>query len=159
MGNEITRACDADRQRFADHLAFLYGQGYITEAEAEALRQQIMSARSLSILYSTLSGYPLPEPEPLPAEKRRRDWLVPENFVPACVVTAIAGLLTAVVPATALAHRGDTVSNVLTATAIVSGIILVLVAILVAAIASCRWEDIGSFEREKRRAADKRRRS
>lgn len=156
MGTEITRACDADRERFTEHLAYLYGKGFITtDAEAEELRRQIMSARSLAVLNSTLSGYPLPEPEP----SKRRDWSVPENFVPACVVTAIAGLLTAVVPATALAHRGDTVSNVLTATAIVSGGILVLVAILVAVIASCRWQDIGAFEREKRRAADKRRRS
>ena len=155
MGAEITRACDADRERFTEHLSFLYGKGYVTEAEAEALRQQIMSARSLSLLESTLSGYPLPEPPP--SERQRRDWTVPENFVPACIVTAITGLMVAVVPATALAHRGDTLSNVMTATSIVTGIILVLVACLVAAIAGCHWEDIGQLEREKRRRANKRR--
>jgi hypothetical protein len=154
MGTGITRACNADRERFTDHLSVLYGKGYITDAEEDALREQIMSARSLSVLYSTLSGYPLPE-EPVPPAARRRDWSVPENWVPACIATAITGFLTAVVPATALAHRGDTLSNVLTALSIVSGIILVLVAVVVSVIASCRWEDIGASEREKRRSAYK----
>ena len=131
MGYEVNRACDADRERFESHLSFLYGKGYVTEAEAENLRQQIMSARSLSLLESTLSGYPLPEPPP---PERRRDWTVPENFVPACIIAAVIGVVVAVLPATALAHRGDTASNVLTAASVVTGILMVIVAVIIAVI-------------------------
>jgi len=114
-----------------------------------------MSARSLSLLNSVLSGYPLPEPPP--PENPRRDWCVPVNFIPACIATGITGLMVAVLPATALAHRGDTLSNVLSAVAIITGIILIATAIVVWVAASWHWDDIGQFERERRRAANKRR--
>jgi hypothetical protein len=152
MGTEITRASDADRERFAGHLSVLYGKGYITEAEAEEIRQQILRARSLSVLESALSGFPQPE-----NQRPKTDWGMPERFLPACIAAGITGIMVAVVPVTALAHRGDSLSNVLSAVSIITGLAIVVVALIVAVCAGCSWDDAGASERYRRREEQKRR--
>ena len=154
MGSEITRASDADRERYERHLSYLFSEGYIkTRGEAEELRTQIMEARSLSMLTSALSGFPPP-----PVPEQPRDWGIPERWAPITIGVAILGIFTAVVPTTALAHHGDTWSNVLTATFFVLGMVMVVAAIIASICFSISWDNIGQFERERRRSLDRNRR-
>ena len=154
MGSEVTRASDADRQRYVDHLSYLFAEGYIkTRAEAEEIRDRLLEARSLSILDNTLFGFPQP-----PIPERPRDWGIPERWVPATVGLAFLGVLIAAVPTTALAHHGDTVSNAFTATFFVTGIMIVIAAVIIACCAACSWENAGQMARDRRRSRDRNRR-
>lgn len=154
MGSEITRASDADRQRYEEHLSTLFADGFIrTRAEAEQLRTQIMEARSLSVLTSALSGYPQP-----PIPEQPRDWGIPERWVPITIGTGILGVFIAAVPTTALAHRGDTVSNVLTAVFFVIGLMTIIASIITACCAYASWDNAGQSARQRRRSVDRNRR-
>lgn len=157
MSGEITRAGDADRQRYIDHLGTLYAEGFITEPEVESLRAKILESRSLRMLEMILDGFEQPPP-PMPAHPGR-DWGVPRNFVPACTAAAAAGLMVAVIPATALAHYGDTFSNVLTAFSIVLGALMIVAAIIFACAAASCWEDSDLPSRQRRMAQEKARRN
>jgi hypothetical protein len=153
MGSEVTRASDTDRQRYLDHLNYLFAEGYIqNRAEADQLRAQLMEARSLSILNSTLSGMPLP-----PMPQQRRDWGIPERWVPVTIGMFLAGAFIAAVPSTALAHSGDSFSNALTAAFLVIGIAICIAAIVTACCAGVSWDNIGQYERDQRRSKDRNR--
>lgn len=154
MGTEITRAGDADRQRYVDHLNELVGDGYVSPVEAEALRDQIMRARSLKVLNDTLSGMPLP-----PMPRQRRDWGIPERWVPVTIGIGLVGALVAAVPPTALAHHHDSLSNSLSVTFIVVGIMIIVAAIVAASCAAVSWENAGTHGREQRRSADRNRKN
>jgi hypothetical protein len=155
MGTEISRASDEDRQRYLDHIDNLYGDGYIqTPTEAETLRRQILEARSVSTLNSTLSGMPLP-----PMPRQRRDWGVPERFVPLVIGMGLVGALVAAVPTTALAHHGDSLSNSLSAAFFVTGALIFAASIITACCAFASWDNIGQFERDRRREADRNRKN
>jgi DUF1707 SHOCT-like domain len=154
VGSEIQRASDADRERYVNHLSFLFSEGYIrTRAEADEFRDRLLEARSLSTLNNTLSGFPQP-----PVPEQPRDWGIPERWVPATVGLGFLGVLIAAVPTTALAHHGDTVSNALTATFFVTGMMIVIAAIIIACCAACSWDNAGQMARERRRSLDRNRR-
>jgi len=153
--SEIQRACDADRERYAEHLSYLFAEGYIkTQAEAEQLRDQLMVARSVKVLNDTMSGFPLP-----PMPRQRRDWGIPERWGPVTIAVGALGILIAAVPTTALAHRGDSASNALSAAFFAIGLITVAVAIITALCAAVSWDNVGQAERERRRSADRNRRA
>ena len=155
MGTEITRASDTDRNRYVEHLSFLFAEGFIkTRAEAEELRDQILGARSVKVLNDALSGFPLP-----PMPRQRRDWGVPERWVPLTIGMGVAGALIATVPTSALAHNGSDIANALTAVFLTVGILIVVAAIITACCAYTRWDNIGQFERDSRREKDRNRRS
>jgi len=100
VGSEVTRASDADRERYIEHLSTLFADGLITtRAEMDQLRDQIMAARSLKILNDTMSGFPLP-----PIPQQRRDWGIPERWAPLTIGMGALGVLIAAVPTAALAQ-------------------------------------------------------
>ena len=154
MGSEIQRVSDADRERYADHLSYLFSEGYVrTSAEVDQLRDQIMEARSVKMLSDALDGFPPP-----PVPEQPRDWGIPERWAPVTISVAILGTFTAAVPTTALAHHGDTVSNVLTAVFFVTGIVMIVAAIVVSVAVGIAWDEAGQYERERRRSLDRNRR-
>ena len=154
MGSEVTRASDADRERYAEHLSYLFAEGYIrTRSEADQLRGQLLEARSIKVLNDTMSGFPLP---PMPPQ--RRDWGIPERWAPVTIAAGALGILTAAVPTTALAHRDDSLSNALVAAFFALGMIIVVVAAITALCAGISWDSIGQSERERRRSMDRNRR-
>lgn len=154
MESEVTRASDADRQRYVEHLSTLFADGYIkNRAEAEQLRTQLLEARSVSVLKSTMSGYPLP-----PMPRQRRDWGIPERWAPITIAAGVLGVFIAAVPTAALAHHGDSFANMLTAAFLAIGIVMVVVAIIAGICFACSWENIGASERARRREADRNRR-
>jgi hypothetical protein len=61
MNTEITRANDADREKYAKHLSTLYAEGYVTDEEAAQMRDKIFAARDLTTLHYIFAGMPLPE--------------------------------------------------------------------------------------------------
>ena len=154
MGSEVQRASDADRERYVEHLSYLFSEGYIkTRAEAEDYRDRLLEARSLKTLSDTMAGFPQP-----PVPEQPRDWGIPERWAPVTIAVAILGVFVAAVPTAALAHHGDSLANTLTAVFIVTGIMAVVAAIIVSLCAYTSWDNAGQFERERRRSLDRNRR-
>ncbi len=89
--DEITRASDADRRMYADHLSTLYSQGYISDGELPGLQDKVLAARTLAGLDELLTGMPL-----LPGKKDRSQ---PRYFMPRLLASGIVSLAAAVIPA------------------------------------------------------------
>lgn len=150
VGSEITRAGDADRERYISHLNGLYASGYIDDQELEDMRTQILAARGLPGLDNLMAGFPLPAPP-----KRPRDWGIPRNFIPVCTGTGVLGLLTAVLPSQALLGQHGLAANLLTSFTVIVGVVAVIVSVITMAAASLMWDESES-EKHARRRRDRR---
>jgi len=153
------RACHADRERYQEHLDELVRAGYITSTdERNVLAGEIGQAQTRQVLRRVLALRGLPDLADT-ADEGRIDWGVPRNFVPAGTLTLTVSLLTAVVPATALAHYHDTLSNVLCAWFLVLGIVGTVVSVIALVAGFVCWDDQQPDRRRERVARDRQRRA
>ena len=140
MGAEVSRAGEADRERYDAHLDELWVHGFVTkETELDSLRDRIMRSSTLLELDRVLDGFP--KPEPLPHAKRARDWGVPRNYLPPTIVAATFGLLLAVMPSATFAAGHGEVWNFATALTLVVGLIITAVSLGVMVTMTVKWED------------------
>ncbi len=145
MADEITRAGNADRHKYLDHLPWLCAHGYITEDEMDEMGKLILAARDKSALEKITRGLPKPT-EPL----GERDWGVPHNFVPAAATAVVAGFAVAILPAVWVpAHHGPVGSFVIASTALL-GVAVILLGIVVICCASATWTSQRTHEKQER---------
>lgn len=149
MGQEITRASNADRDRYANHIPELFTQGLITEEQMFHMLDMVLKAQTLVQLDDLLAGFPQPEMQPRP-----RDYAVPRNFVPVCAAWSLVGLTLAVVPVAALWDiRGAPAATVAAACAL-WGVWITIVAVIAMFVKLDAWDDLGDREKEERRKKD-----
>jgi len=148
----VTRAGREDRDRYLNHLSFLYATGHVTDKEElEGMRDAVLAVRTLAGLEAVLEGFP---PPPLPPPPR--DMAIPENFLPKFLLRSYIGVFTAVLPTVALSHEHGAAANVFTAFFLVLGMSITLNAVVHMWMTSVIWENMGPEERRKRRRNDRR---
>ena len=153
VGGEITRACDADRERYLMHLPGLHARGYITQAQWDEMSDKVLAATDLAELDKLLYG--LPKPARAPRRWRDRDWGIPRNFVPAVVAAGFAGLLLTTVPATVLTGHGIPAKVTVLVSALAGSMILGVTLVLMT-VAACCWAEKGAEEKKRRLLRDQR---
>lgn len=150
MGSEMQRVGDLDRDRYLDHVDVLYQAGYIRdEYELVEVREKIGRARSIGDLDRVLAGMPLPE-----TPKEPRDWGIPRNWGPLFISTGTTGVLIAALTPIALQNFHATSAQVISALAIIVGIIITFLSIIGAFIAGVCWDDESADMKRERRARD-----
>lgn len=137
MGTEVTRAGDADRQRYYDRLDQLFDSGHIASAqELTSMREEVLNARSIRSLNMVLDGMP---PQPLPPQ--RRDMGIPRNYIPPCAAGGFLGLLIAVLPSATLTGMHGLLVNFVTTATLITGIVIFVASIATLITASICWEE------------------
>jgi len=137
MDSEITRACDADRDRYAQHLPLLHARGFITVEEWDAKLDAVYASTTRTDLDAVMAGLPRPRAAP----GHRRDWGLPVRFVPACTLGGIAGLLVAALPGVALAHQHGAVAAVVAIAALIIGVVITISSLILLVTAGICWSD------------------
>ena len=161
MTCEVTRACDADRERYLSHLnGKLVGEGYVTPDEADEMQDLIFAANKLTNLEAILTnrGLPVPPRPVLPQVQslRRRDYGIPENFLPAGIALIMTGLLVGILPAVGLSAVHNGLADMLVAFCQVCGFGTAMWTAVLMIVGVCFWEE--EYDKAKRRARDRTRR-
>jgi len=149
MNDEVTRTSSADRERYIRHLPVLYARGIISDEELDTMSGRILQARHLADLEDILEGMPKPPKPPRP-----RDWGIPGNFLPACAVASLGGVLIATLPTVALSGHHSALAGVATGLALCWGIWIVVVSVIAAITGAFSWDSLGSGEKLDRRRRD-----
>lgn len=149
MGQEITRASNADRDRYANHIPELFTQGLITEEQMFHMLDMVLKAQTLVQLDDLLAGLPQPEMQPRP-----RDYAVPRNFLRVGLAATLFGLTLAVAVPTALSGHHGTVAATVAALCILWGVWTTVAAVVVMIVKGVAWGDMSEREKEERRRKD-----